>query len=237
MPDSDRRPNPQGWIPPKAPYNPYDPTDIRPAEGYPSEFKIPGQEPQGFSSIPKTPTQYQKINETMKKLNYTPRPKSSVYPGQYMVLRRIDTNQRLNTGTRWFGSFLTGSIVVYFAFFYKWNDGHENVLSDFYRYRLLIKEKLVGLSETEYDDLYYPKKANIHLRNVRDAEYIPESMRLTKEGDFALNRPSEKHVLEAQRLQQEQEEELLRQLDKHRDYAQKFIGDKTVKLRSKWWWF
>ena len=27
-----RRPNPKGWTPPKAPYNPYDPNDTRPPE-------------------------------------------------------------------------------------------------------------------------------------------------------------------------------------------------------------
>lgn len=233
--DFNRRPNPKGWVPPKAPYNPYDPTDIRPADGYPSEFKLPGQEPQGFSSIPKNPTQYKKINETMKKLNYTPRPHSTLYPNQYMVLRKVDTNQRLNTGTRWFGTFLTSSIVVYFAFFYRWNDGRENVMSDFYRYRLQIKERVVGLSESEYDDLYHPRGANLVLKNVRDAEYIPGDMRKTKEGDFALNRPSEKHVLEAQRIQQQQEEAMLRELDAHRQFAKEFMTEKQP--RKRWWFF
>lgn len=237
MSDNDRRPNPPGWIPPKAPYNPYDPSDARPAEGYPSEFKIPGQEPQGFSSIPKTPTQYQKINETMKKLNYTPRPRSNLYPGQYMVLRKVDTNQRLNTGTRWFGTFLTCSIVVYFTFFYRWNDGRENVMSEFYRKRLEIKERIVGLSEREYDDLYHPKKANIVLKNVRDADYIPPDLRKTKEGDFALNRPSEKHVLEAQRIQQQQEEAMLMELDKHRKFASEFMEEPKEKPKKRWWIF
>lgn len=237
MSDNDRRPNPKGWIPPKAPYNPYDPTDLRPAEGYPSEFSLPGQEPQGFSSIPKTPTQYQKINETMKKLNYTPRPRSNLYPGQYMVLRKVDTNQRLNTGTRWFGTFLTGSIIVYFSFFYRWNDGKENVMSDFYRYRLRAKEMLVGLSETEYDDLYHPKKNNHIIKNVRDADYIPTDIRLTKEGDFALNRPAERHVLEAQRRQQDQEEQILRELDTHRQYAKEFMLDEQEQPKKRWWFF
>ena len=38
-----RRPNPKGWTPPKAPYNPYDPNDTRPPGGYPSEFKLPAK--------------------------------------------------------------------------------------------------------------------------------------------------------------------------------------------------
>lgn len=234
-----RRPNPKGWVPPKAPYNPYDATDARPPEGYPSEFKIPGESPQGFSSIPKNPTQYKKVNETMKRLNYTPRPQSTLYPGQYMVLRKVDTNQRLNTGTRWFGTFLTGSIVVYFTFFYRWNSGKENVMSEFYRYRLKIKENLTGLTDQEYDDLYHPLLANIVVKNVRDAEYIPEDLRKTREGEFALNRPSERHVLEAQRQKQQQEEEMLRELDQHRKYAQELMGEMETegKKKKKWWLF
>lgn len=222
-----RRPNPQGWTPPKAPYNPYDPTDLRPPEGYPSEFKIPGNQPSGFSSIPKNPTQYKKVNETMKRLNYTPRPASEVYPGQYKVLRRIDTNQRLNTGTRWFGSFLAGSVVIYCAFFHRWNDGRENVMSDFYRTRLKVKERLFGLDDQEYDDLYYPKGANMVIKNVKDTDYIPEDLRKTVESEYVLNRPSERHVLEAQRIQQQQEEQLLREMDEHKKFAMSFMDDES----------
>lgn len=235
--DIERRPNPKGWTPPKAPYNPYDPNDLRPPEGYPSEFKIPGEAPSGHSSIPRNPTQYKTVNETMKKLNYTPRPRSSLYPGQYMVLRKVDTNRRLNTGTRWFGTFVTGSIIVYFSFFYRWNDGRENVMSELYRARLKLKERFFGLSNLEHQDLYHPKDANIVLKNVRDAEYIPENMRRTKEGDYALNRPSERHVLEAQRLQQEQEEYLLRELDSHRKYAQQLMAEGASEKKDKRFWF
>lgn len=231
----ERRPNPKGWTPPKAPYNPYDPTDVRPAEGYPSEFKTPGSQPQGFSSIPKNPTQYKKVNETMKRLNYTPRPLSELYPGQYKVLRKVDTNQRLNTGSRWFGSFLGGTIVVYFAFFHRWNDGKENVMSDFYRARLRVKEQLMGLNDEEYDDLYHPKGSGMVVKNVRDTDYIPEDIRRTKEGKFALNRPSQRHVLEAERIQQEQEEQMLRELDEHKKFAQSFLAEEQpAPARKKW---
>lgn len=238
--DFQRRPNPKGWTPPKAPYNPYDPTDLRPPEGYPSEFKIPGNQPSGFSSIPNNPTQYKKVNETMKRLNYTPRPPSGVYPGQYKVLRRIDTNQRLNTGSRWFGSFLAASVVVYCAFFHRWNDGRENVMSDFYRARLSLKERVIGLSDQEYDDLHHPKGANIVVKNVKDSDYIPENLRKTVEGEYALNRPSERHVLEAQRIQQQQEEQLLREMDEHKKFAMSFMtdesnaGEKEKPERKKW---
>ncbi|OBA18942.1 hypothetical protein METBIDRAFT_33582 [Metschnikowia bicuspidata var. bicuspidata NRRL YB-4993] len=234
--DFERRPNPKGWVPPKAPYNPYDSTDIRPAEGYPSEFKVPSEAPLGFSSLPKNPTQYKKINETMKRLNYTPRPMSTLYPGQYMVLRKVDTNQRLNTGTRWFGTFLTGSILFYFSFFYRWNDGHENIMSGFYRTRLQLKEKFFGLNNLEYEDLYHPRDTISTVRNVRDTDYIPEELRKTKEGDFALNRPSERHVLEAKRIQQEQEEKLLREFDMHQEFAKQFMEDAPEQKKKKKFW-
>lgn len=110
-------------------------------------------------------------------------------------------------------------------------------MSDFYRYRLRGKELLVGLSETEYDDLYHPKK-NVHvIKNVRDAEYIPTDIRQTKEGDYALNRPAERHVLEAQRRQQQQEEEMLKELDKHREYAKDFMLETPKESKKKWWFF
>lgn len=234
-----RRPNPPGWVPPKAPYNPYDPQDVRPPEGYPSEFNPPGEQPQGFSLIPKNPTQYRKVNETMKRLNYTPRPASELYPGQYKVLRKVDTNQRLNTGTRYFGTFLGGLIIVYFAFFHRWNDGRENVMSDFYRARLRVKEKWFGLNDEEYNDLHHPKSANIAVKNVRDADYIPEDIRRTQEGEYALNRPSERHVLEANRIKQAQEEQLLREMEMHKQFAdelrQEMIEGETKK--KKWWFF
>ncbi|KAK6455379.1 uncharacterized protein RJT20DRAFT_96956 [Scheffersomyces xylosifermentans] len=239
-PDFERRPNPKGWTPPKAPYNPYDPTDVRPPEGYPSEYKIPGKQPEGFSSIPKDPTQYKKVNETMKRLNYTPRPPSELYPGQYKVLRRVDTNQRLNTGSRWFGTFIGGSIVFYFAFFHRWNDGRENVMSDFYRARLRLKEYVSTLTDQEYDDLYHPKDSSIGVRNVRDTDYIPETIRKTTETEYALNRPSERHILEAQRIQQEQEEKLLRELDMHKQFAAElvkngdYVPEQAPEKRKKW---
>lgn len=237
--DLQRRPNPSGWTPPKAPYNPYDPTDIRPPEGYPSEFKTPGNQPSGFSSLPKNPTQYKKVNETMKRLNYTPRPPSELYPGQYKVLRKIDTNQRFNTGSRWFGSFIAGTMVVYFAFFYRWNDGRENVMSDFYRSRLRLKEQFGSLTDREYEDLYHPKGANVAIRNVRDTDYIPEDIRKTSEGQYALNRPSERHVLEAQRIQQQQEEDMLKELYEGKKLAMELLGDEPIddsakKQRKKW---
>lgn len=240
--DVERKPNPKGWVPPKAPYNPYDPSDLRPPEGYPSEFKPPGQLPWGFSSIPRSPTQYQKVNETMKKLNYTPRPASELYPGQYKVLRKVDTNSRLNAGSRYFGTLIMGALTLYLLFFYRWNDGNENVTSSFYRAQLRVREHLFGLSEIEYDDLYHPKAGARTVRSVRDTDYVPEPMRRTVETEYALNRPSERHVLEAHRIQQEREEKMLRDLDMHKQFAAELVRDGLVPepaphdKRKKWFW-
>lgn len=111
-------------------------------------------------------------------------------------------------------------------------------MSEFYRYRLQIKEKVVGLSDQEYDDLHHPKSANIVVKNVRDTDYIPEDIRRTKEGEFALNRPSERHVLEAQRLQQQREEAMLRELDTHRQYAKELMSEmKPEEKKRKWLFF
>lgn len=232
--DLQRRPNPSGWTPPKAPYNPYDPNDARPPEGYPSEYKIPGSAPLGISSIPRDPTQYKKVNETMKRLNYTPRPRSVKYPGQYMVLRKVDTNLRLNTGTRLFSTFISVLIIGYFTFFYRWQDGSETIMSDFYRQRLRLQESIFGLSEQEYQDLYHPKGAQSSLKSVRDVDFVHQTG--AAESEFVLTRPSERHVLEAQRMQQDEEERTLRALDEHREFAKQF-EEVEKPARKRFWLF
>lgn len=237
--DHTRRPNPPGWIPPKAPYNPYDPEDVRPPEGYPSEFKIPSASPLGISSIPREPTQYKKVNETMKRLNYTPRPRSTLYPGQYMVLRKVDTNQRFNTGIRMFGTLISISIIGYCTFFYRWQDGSETVFSEFYRMRLRMQERLFGLSDQDYQDLYHPKGTQHSLKSVRDVDFVHQ--KAAPESEYLLNRPSERHILEAQRSQQEEEEMTLRALDEHREFARHFMEDTNMNeeqpKRMKRFWF
>ncbi|EGW32615.1 uncharacterized protein SPAPADRAFT_138295 [Spathaspora passalidarum NRRL Y-27907] len=246
--DIQRRPNPKGWVPPRAPYNPYDPWDIRPPEGYPSEFNAPRKSPKGFSSVPAENTQYGKVNDTMNRLNYSPRPMSDLYPGQYKVLRRVDTNRRLYLGSRYFGLFITVSAFTYAAFFYRWNGGSENVFSEFYRSRLRLKEKYVGLNEEEHDDLYHQKDSGVRIKGVKDSQYIPDSLRKTPENDLVLSRPSEKHILEAERIQQQEEERMLKELDYHEKYLQEYMQknpivneeqpqellDATRKPRKKW---
>ena len=142
----------------------------------------------------------------MERLNYTARPQSDLYPGQYKVLRRVDTNKRLDIGNRYFGTFIIGSVIVYGVFSIV-GMMVEKMFSVILSSSIKIKRKLMGgLNEQEYDDLYHPRDSGIVVRNVRDAQYIPEDIRKTSETNYNLNRPSERHVLEAQRIQQEQEE-------------------------------
>ena len=135
-----------------------------------------------------------------------------------------------------FGSFVGGSIVVYFVFFYRWNEGKENVFSDFYRAQLRVKEMLFGLSLEESEDLHHPQEGRVVVKSVRDAQYIPHELRKNVESELALNRPSDKHWLEAERIRQDQEERLLRELDEHRDFAREVMAD-TPKKTKKWWFF
>lgn len=210
----ERRPNPKGWVPPKAPYNPYDPADQRPPEGYPSEYKTPGS-PRNWTMIPKEPTNYRQVKEKLKRLNYTPRPLSEYYPGQYKVLKRKG-NQSFNKGVRLMAKFATWTIVIGSVFFYRWNDGYDNVFSTPYRWQLWLRERLFSnLSPQQKEDLEGKQKGAVKkTRPIGDvigpqSEHINSSNR----DPVAFERPSRAHVIEAERIMQEREEALLRAVD------------------------
>ncbi|CCH42613.1 hypothetical protein BN7_2157 [Wickerhamomyces ciferrii] len=213
----DRKPNAPGWVPPRegSNYNPYDPLEQRPPQGYPSEFKTPGKKPT-FGSIPKDATQYQHMKETIQRLQYTPRPKSQLYPGQYKVLRRVNNYSRFQKGALSTGKFLTIGIGLYSVFFYRWNDGYDNVFSDFYRMRLRIKYIVNGgLSEQELEDLK-PKQRGFVDRPkavVAEGEDPIKPKELPKESEYLKERPSDRHLMEAQMIVQDREERLMRALD------------------------
>lgn len=208
--DFERRPNPPGWTPPKAPYNPYDPTDVRPPEGYPSEFNMPGK-PRNWSVIPKEPSNYRVVRETMKKLHYTPRPLSELYPGQYKLLRRTDRSQ-FKAGVRLTSMFMTTVIVIGGVFFYRWNDGYDNIFSGPYRFQLRMRDRIFGnLTERQKEDLK-PKQRGM-VRTTADSPsgsspYVPP-----QNETIAMERPSRGHMIEAERIRQEREEAILRAVD------------------------
>lgn len=206
---SDRRPNPPGWVPPKAPYNPYDPTDVRPPEGYPSEFKSPGKE-RSWSVIPKEPSNYRQVKDTLKRMQYTPRPFSELYPGQYKVLMRTGNNT-FQKGARYASFILGTSLVVFGVFFYRWNDGYDHVFSGPYKWQLQMREKLFGnLSEQQKEDLEGRQRGFTRTAKPQDeGRYMPPR----QEDERTMQRPMRSHVVEAERIRQEREEAILRAVD------------------------
>lgn len=223
----ERRPNPPGWVPPKAPYNPYDPYDQRPPEGYPSEFKTPGR-PRRWSQIPKEAQHHQEMKETLKKLNYTPRPASDLYFGQYKVLKRKGTTS-FNDGVRLVGKTMMWGIIIGSVFFYRWNDGYDNVFSEPYRLQLRIRQKLFGnLSPQQIDDMEGKQRGMIKKIPPRAQTRAPST---ELDSQTALERPQRSHLIEAERRMQEQQEALLKAVN----IAKEKVKEDENKKKKSWW--
>lgn len=221
---NERKPNPPGWVPPKAPYNPYDPTDIRPPEGYPSEFKAPGKA-RSWTLVPKEPDNYRVVKDTLKRLEYTPRPLSDLYPGQHKVLERLG-GSKFNRGIGLASKVLAFGTVLYAVFFYRWNDGYDNVFSTPYRFQLRLRDRLLGdLSPRQREDLI-PKQrgASISREPSHDAAFVKE----TDPGQF-LERPNRVHLIEAERQKQEREEAILRAVKIAEEELKESDSDKKKK--------
>ncbi|CAN6648887.1 hypothetical protein TRVA0_023S01266 [Trichomonascus vanleenenianus] len=209
----ERRPNPPGWKPPKAPYNPYDPTDLRPPEGYPSEYNAPGT-PRSWSISPKEPSNYRVVKDTLKRMQYTPRPLSEKYPGQYKILVRTKRNP-FEKGVKFSSMFLGTALIFFGVFFYRWNDGYDHVFSLPYRWQLGIRESLFGnLSEQQKEDLEgkqrgFNKVAKTHSTAPDENRYMAPR----PEDEHTMQRPMRNHLIEAERIRQEREEAILRAVD------------------------
>lgn len=128
-------------------------------------------------------------------------------------------------------------LVFFGVFFYRWNDGYENVFSVPYRFQLQIRESLFNnLSELQKEDLYNPKQRGIsrsgsalHVSSDdkdSSSSSSPSSSRLDKkdeitlvtgnnegDGTTTLQRPQRMHYIEAERIRQEREEAILRAVD------------------------
>ena len=219
IPELERRPNPPGWVQPKAPYNPYDPTDLRPAEGYPSEFNAPSAMKKNTGHIARDLTDYQKIKIDMKKLQYYPRPPSELYPGRYKVLRRVNHQSGFNKGANLTAKVSIYSFVIFGVFFYKWND-HDNVFAPFRRIQLRIKEMVLGeLSVDDYNDLHYynedrpipqkPLPSIMYEKNVEN-NLVGES---ATNNEFIKDRFGNKHVVYAEHIKQKEDENMIRAMD------------------------
>ncbi|ODV84686.1 hypothetical protein CANARDRAFT_8266 [[Candida] arabinofermentans NRRL YB-2248] len=214
----ERRPNPAGWVQPKAPYNPYDPADRRPSKGYPSEFDAPGVK-KNSGKIAQDATDFSRIRVDMKKLQYFPRPPSQLYPGRYKVLRRVKNFSNFEKGANLVGKGSIWAITIFGVFFYKWND-HNNVLSPFRRFQLRIKEFVFGgLNTRDYDDLY-----NYDENKIIPQKPLPSVMYESAERDnflgdeetnneFIKDRFGFKHVVYAESIRQKQEETAMRERD------------------------
>lgn len=200
-----RRPNPPGWVPPKAPYNPYDYTDVRPAEGYPSEFEAPGRQ-SAWSSVPKDASAYKKVLERMRKLQYTPRPRLEIYPGQHKVLRRVNTYYHFNLGVK-YATYVCCAIGLGAGLTSRWNsEGYENVFSDYYRWLLKVRRRWFGtLTQEQVHDLEHPGM-------VDDGRVLPSSTRapevrdrLDSGGDLFTVRPTVGQAVQAHGVIQDKE--------------------------------
>lgn len=173
----DRRPNPPGWTPPKAPYNPYDHTDKRPPQGYPSEFATPGGH-------------YNQLKDTMRKLQYTPIPQSELYPGQFKQLRRVQNYSRFYKGAAMAVKTGSAAVIVYAVFFHRWEG--DNVFTRAYDWRRRIQSLVLPVKEVSK-----PSKPPIRLGTGE--------LEVDLDSGIGLERPMKKHVLEAERRRQLEE--------------------------------
>lgn len=176
----------------------------------------------------------------MSQLSYAPRPASEVYPGQFKILRRVNDNRRFNIGSKWAASGIISVVMVYSIFFHRWNDGYDNVFSDFYRFQLRCKWFFTGtLSKQDYDDLT-PKQKGLNSAMVNET-YDPDFE--ARETKFALQRPSRQHMIMAEKLAQQREEKYLRAVDMAEKQAalNKQNGDAELKewreseTKKSWW--
>ncbi|KAK9368554.1 hypothetical protein V1509DRAFT_623256 [Lipomyces kononenkoae] len=205
----ERRPNPPGWRPPKAPYNPYDPEDLRPSEGYPSEYNRPI--PKDWRVKAGENQNYRQFVNLMRMQAFPgSAPQSELYPGRLKVLRKIrGSGEAFASGLQYASWVLCGTIIVYGTFFYRWNEGYDNIFSGPYRFQLRVKKYLLGrLTEREEMDLH--PRARVKLERVIDpAQGDPD----LPDTQWALERPRRIHTLEAQRAIQDLEEQSLRSID------------------------
>lgn len=180
--------------------------------------------------VPKEPSNYRQVKETMKRLNYTPRPMSEHYPGQYKVLRRKGQNN-FNRGVRLMGRIATYGLVVYGIFFYRWNDGYDNIFSLPYRFQLRAREHFFSnLSDEQKEDLQGKQRGMV--KKVKEGNEGLFKPAVSPDTNIALERPSRSHVIEAERRMQEREEAILRAVD----IAQAKLESQS-QSKSKWWPF
>ncbi|GMM36766.1 hypothetical protein DASC09_040910 [Saccharomycopsis crataegensis] len=231
----------------KAPYNPYDPTEARPLGGYPSEFAIPGTK--SNSGIIAPASEFQRVKNAMNRLGYHPRPRSSVYPGQYKLLRRIDDQRaRFWRGAKYVTAGIVGIGSIYIVFFHRWNDGYDSMFSKTYRFQLHMKWLIKGtLTKQEFEDLH-PKQRGYAGAVGHGGTQFNKSNEGEHETNFALQRPTNDQQVAAEKQMQEREENYWKAIDmaekilKEKEPGQEKVqsldtsSSESDKGKKKWWW-
>jgi hypothetical protein len=218
---------------PRAPFNPFDPTEARPPQGYPSEYLAP-TEPRGWSKTPKDASKYEQARAVMRQIKYDPRPPSEKYPGQFKKLRRVNTSEGFMRGIKLTGKVLTVSVLGYGVFFMKWDNGYENVFSPFYRARIRLKGFLTGsLTEQEQQDLIVKERGYTKLASQGHNPVMPGGNpgHVTKEvADLVYERPQQRHMVAAEKKLLAREEAILRAVD----IAEAEMAKKNTEKKG-WW--
>lgn len=222
---------------PRAPFNPFDPTESRPPQGYPSEYLAP-TEPRGWSKTPKNASKYEQARAVMRQIKYDPRPPSEKYPGQFKKLRQVNKSEGFMRGLKLTGKVLTVAVLGYGVFYMKWDNGYENVFSPFYRARIRLKGFLTGsLSEQEQQDLIIKERGYTKLASQGHSPVMPGANpgHVTPEvADLVYERPQQRHMVAAEKKLLAREEAILRAVDiAEAEMAKKSTGKSTDK---KGWW-
>ncbi|KAK9458475.1 uncharacterized protein V1516DRAFT_142302 [Lipomyces oligophaga] len=202
-------PNPPGWRPPKAPYDPTDPNELRPPQGYPSEYNAPI--PKAWRVRATENPNYRAFVNRMRMEAYPgSAPKSDFYFGRTKVLRKVSRHADFLEGSHYTSMILCFAVVIYGTFFHRWNDGYSNAFSTPYRLQLRIKKAIFGsLSAQDEDDLNHARVRGQQQRVIDPETPSPADL----ESELALERPRRSHYLEAERAKQDLEELALLQAE------------------------
>ncbi|KAK9481245.1 hypothetical protein V1514DRAFT_323342 [Lipomyces japonicus] len=231
--DLERRPNPPGWRPPRAPYNPFDPDDQRPAKGYPSEYNQPISKDWRIKAG-ENPNYRQFVDRMRQAAFPGSAPASDYYPNRFKVLRRLRPGSFIN-GIHYASVLLCSSLVIYGTFFYRWNEGFDNVFSGPYRFQLRVKRMFFGqLSQQETQDLKPNPRGQVQ-RQIDSGAILSKDF---QESDWAAERARRGHRVDVDKAIQEHEEQLLRQrqTDPSASATVVVTNDKVENSKAKNWY-
>lgn len=114
------------------------------------------------------------------------------------------------------------------AFFYRWNDGKDNVFSAAYKLQLRFRDALFGnLSNTQKSDLDGRQHETTPTANTSSTrvDLPPENVHMYME------RPKRHHIIESEKIRQERDEAILRAVD----IAEAQLSKEKTKKSWKFW--